>query len=194
MPQIIGILYKSPIGSYVIRSTTSWAPIKLIHQKQLFANRLKRRSIPMDKPVSTRRVKDISSAAAAFSQVTGILGGFAVTIVVLALSPGAFQDGAGKDWIVGIVLLGAAIYITASGLLANAMTFEDPRMSGSVFNVGIFLFHLGNLMLCVGILLTTFQIQMLISRVVAGMICLLAGWFAIINFFPIIGGVRFSSS
>ncbi len=145
----------------------------------------------MDDPISIRRVKDISSAAAAFSQVTGILGGFAITIVVLVLSPGILQNEIGKDWIVGVVLLGAAIYITASGLLANAMTFEDPRMSASVFNVGIFLFHLGNLTLCVGILLTTFQIEMFVSRIVAGIICFLAVWFAVINFYPILGGARF---
>jgi len=148
----------------------------------------------MDNPISTRRVKDISSAAAAFSQVTGILGGFGVTIVVLALSPGTLPNSNGKDWIVGVVLLGATIYITSSGILANAMTFEDQRMSSAAFNLGIFLFHLGNLALCIGILLTTFQITMFVSRIVAGIVCLIAIWFATINFLPIFGGVQFSST
>jgi hypothetical protein len=146
----------------------------------------------MDKPISTHRVKNISSAAAAFSQVTGVLGGFGVTIVVLALNPSTFPNGNGKDWIVGVVMLGAAIYITASGILANAMTFEDQRMRNSVFNLGIFLFHLGNLVLCVGILLTTFQFPMFVARIAARIICLIALWFAIINFLPIVSGVRLS--
>jgi len=140
----------------------------------------------MNRPALTRRITDISAAAGAFSQVTGLLGGFAVTIVVLALSPGTIPGSTGRDWIVAIVLLGAAVYITASGILANAMTFEDQRMRNNVFNVGIFLFHLGNLMLCVGILLTTFEFPMVVARYVAAAICAVGLWFAIINLAPVL--------
>ena len=47
------------------------------------------------------READTSSAAAAFSSVAGVLGGFSITIVVLALTPATITSNSGKDWVVG---------------------------------------------------------------------------------------------
>ena len=48
-----------------------------------------------------KREEGASPAVAAFSSVSGVLGGLSMTLVVLALSPQVISSDIGKDWIVG---------------------------------------------------------------------------------------------
>jgi hypothetical protein len=91
------------------------------------------------------KAQDALPAAAAFSQVSGILGGFSVTIMVLALSPGVISNILSKDFVVGIVLLSAAVYIYSSGISATAISFDDGAVKYLVFRHVLKSFHLANL-------------------------------------------------
>ena len=113
------------------------------------------------------READTSSAAAAFSSVAGVLGGFSITIVVLALSPGTIVSNSGKDWVVGLVLLSAGLYIYSAGIFANSISFAAKKTKYRVFNVALVLFHLSNLLLSIGVLLLAFQFPLHITRIAA---------------------------
>jgi hypothetical protein len=130
-----------------------------------------------------KREEDASPAAAAFSQVSGILGGFSVTIVVLALSPSVISNNLSKDFIVGIVLLSAAIYIYSSGIFATAISFDNGAVKYLVFRRALKFFHLANLFLSLGILLLTFQFQLRIAGITSTIIALSAFRIAIIDIF-----------
>lgn len=95
------------------------------------------------------REKDASPAAAAFSSVTGVLGGFSITIVVLALTPGTIASNSSKDWIASLVLLSAGLYLYSSDIFANSISFEDKKVKYKIFNFALLLFHLSNLLLSV---------------------------------------------
>lgn len=120
------------------------------------------------------RESDTSSAAAAFSSVAGVLGGFSITIVVLALTPGTIVSDSGKDWIVGLVLLSAGLYIYSAGIFANSISFVAKKTKYTVFNVALVLFHLSNLLLSVGVLLLAFQFPLHVTRVAAVIITFFA--------------------
>lgn len=127
------------------------------------------------------REKDASPAAAAFSSVAGVLGGFSITIVILALTPGSIASNSGKDWIVASVLLSAGLYIYSSGIFANSISFEDKKVKYRVFNSALAFFHLSNLLLSIGILLLTFQFPLFLARIVAIVIVFCAFIVATIN-------------
>lgn len=127
------------------------------------------------------REKDASPAAAAFSSVAGVLGGFSITIVILALTPGSIASNSGKDWIVASVLLSAGLYIYSSGMFANSISFEDKKVKYRVFNSALAFFHLSNLLLSIGILLLTFQFPLFLARIVAVAIVFCAFIVATIN-------------
>ncbi|WAL61616.1 hypothetical protein [Thermocoleostomius sinensis] len=120
------------------------------------------------------RESDTSSAAAAFSSVAGVLGGFSITIVVLALTPGTIVSDSGKDWVVGLVLLSAGLYIYSAGIFANSISFLTKKTKHAVFNVALILFHVSNLLLSVGVLLLTFQFPLHATRVAALIITVFA--------------------
>jgi hypothetical protein len=129
------------------------------------------------------REEDASPAAAAFSSVSGVLGGFSMTLVVLALSPQVISSDIGKDWIVAIILLSAGLYIYASGIFANAISFKDKAVKYHVFNSALTSFHIANLLSSLGLLLLTFQFNLLVAKIAAASIALLAFRVAIINIF-----------
>lgn len=120
------------------------------------------------------READTSSAAAAFSSVAGVLGGFSITIVVLALTPGTITSNNSKDWVVGLVLLSAGLYIYSAGIFANSISFAAKKTKYRVFNVALVLFHLSNLLLSVGVLLLAFQFPLHITRIAATIITFFA--------------------
>jgi hypothetical protein len=128
------------------------------------------------------REKDASPAAAAFSSVTGVLGGFSITIVVLALTPGTIAINSSKNWSVSLVLLSAGLYIYSSGIFANSISFEDKKIKYRVFTSALLLFHLSNLLLSIGILLITFQFPLFVARLVATLIAFCAFIVATRNF------------
>lgn len=136
----------------------------------------------MAQDINRKPEEDISAAAAAFSSVSGVLGGFSVTIVVLALSPSVILSNSGKDWLVGIVLFSAGLYIYSSGIFANAIYFGDKQTKRAAFELARKAFHLANIFLSLGLLLLTFQFPLLVARIAAIIITFLAFWAATINF------------
>lgn len=138
-------------------------------------------SSPNQEILNLIREKDASPAAAAFSSVTGVLGGFSITIVVLALTPGTIASNSSKDWIVSLVLLSAGLYIYSSGIFANSISFEEKKVKYRVFKSALLLFHLSNLLLSTGLLLLTFQFPLFVARIVAIIIAFCAFMVATVN-------------
>jgi hypothetical protein len=142
------------------------------------------------------READTSSAAAAFSSVAGVLGGFSITIVVLALTPGTVASNSGKDWVVGLVLLSAGLYIYSAGIFANSISFAAKKTKYRVFSVALVLFHLSNLLLSIGVLLLAFQFPLHITRVAAVIIAFFALLVVLSNIsrkiLPIVGASIFA--
>ncbi|ACC84430.1 hypothetical protein GNF10_00575 [Nostoc sp. UCD121] len=135
------------------------------------------------------RENDTSPTAGAFSSVSGVLGGFSITLVVLALTPGTIASNSGKDWIVALVLLSAGLYIYSSGIFANSISYKDEKVKQKVFKSALVLFHLSNLLLSVGLLLLTFQFPLLYAARIAAMIIVFFAFVvAAINFFCKLSG------
>ena len=142
-------------------------------------------------------IEDFRASATAFSQLTGVLGGFSMTILVLVLDSSLLESHkSARDWIAGLLLLAAAIYICASGLLANSMNvgafrFVAMRHGGSpkgifraqqrAFNVGIGLFHAGNVLLSSGMVVTVYQASLPVGSVASVAIFLTAALVVSVN-------------
>jgi hypothetical protein len=61
---------------------------------------------------------DFRATAAAFSQLTGVLGGFCITVLVLVLDSTSLSESkTAQDWVVGLLLFAALFYIYSSGIL-----------------------------------------------------------------------------
>jgi hypothetical protein len=133
----------------------------------------------------TARIDDMSAPAAAFSQVSGVLGGFCITIVVLALSPSVIGNIVNKDRVVALVLLAGGLYIISSGTLANAMSFKKGYFQNKVFNFGILSFHIANIVLAFGIitLIDSFP-ELQLARIAGIIIFGVIIWYAVFNLFP----------
>lgn len=127
------------------------------------------------------RENDASPTAGAFSSVSGVLGGFSITLVVLALTPGTIASDIGKDWIIALVLLSAGLYIYSSSIFANSISYKDQKVKYRVFKSALVLFHLSNLFLSAGILLLTFQFPLFVARIVAIIIAFFAFVVATLN-------------
>ncbi|CAA9574773.1 MAG: hypothetical protein AVDCRST_MAG88-2712 [uncultured Thermomicrobiales bacterium] len=116
---------------------------------------------------------DHRGAAAAFSQLSGVLGGFCITIVVLVLDESFLQaHGTEKNWAITLLLLAGVIYIASSGILANSMNSpvfirrlmrRGRSLDGlfalqrEVFGNGIALFLVGNVLLAAALTVILFQ-------------------------------------
>jgi hypothetical protein len=125
--------------------------------------------------------ENFRATATAFSQLTGVLGGFSITILVLVLDSsllGAHKTA--RDWTVGLLLLAAVAYISSSGLLANSMnvdTFMElakrrgrPQSDVSSiqqggFSAGIAFFLIGNILLAAAIFITIYQASPLVGLI-----------------------------
>ena len=137
------------------------------------------------------------ATATAFSQLTGVLGGFSITILVLVLgsSPLSTHKTA-RDWTVGLLLLAAVAYISSSGLLANSMnadTFtliaarrhKPPSYVSSTqqgaFGIGIALFHIGNIFLAAAVFIIVYQTSLWVGIIASIVIVLIVIIVVIIN-------------
>ncbi|NEQ37894.1 MAG: hypothetical protein F6K40_17160 [Okeania sp. SIO3I5] len=121
-----------------------------------------------------RREQNLSQSASAFSSVSGVLGGFSITILVLCLTPKIITINSQKDWIVSLILISATFYIYSSGIFANSTSFKEKDKNRNVFNFGLVIFHSSNYILSSGILLLTFQFELFILRLVAIFITILS--------------------
>lgn len=129
-------------------------------------------------------MEDFRAKATAFSQLTGVLGGFSMTILVLVVGL-LGENKAARDWTVALLLLAATAYIYASGTLANSMNASTlgrasahPRevriIQGRVFNYGIGAFHVGNFFLPAAIVITVYQEALWIGLAASVIVFLLA--------------------
>lgn len=74
----------------------------------------------------TLNYDDFRSTAAAFSQLSGVLGGFCITILVLVLDQGFLADhGGAKEVAIVLLLITGVLYTASSGLQANSMNSLD---------------------------------------------------------------------
>jgi hypothetical protein len=126
---------------------------------------------------------DFRATATAFSQLTGVLGGFSMTILVLVLGL-IGENKVSRDWTVALLLVAATAYIFAAGLLANCMnvgvlaTLSKGRIPVfqiqlRTFSTGIRLFHLGNVFLPVAIVVTVYQESLLVGLIASIVIFLI---------------------
>jgi hypothetical protein len=139
-------------------------------------------------------IEDFRATATAFSQLAGVLGGFSMAILVLLLSLLRSNETA-RDWTVGLLLFAATAYIYSSGLLANSMNVvvlarwcsQDRReiftLQRRVFNSGIRLFHVGNMLLPIAIVITVYQASLWVGVIASVAIFLLAMRVVTINIF-----------
>ena len=135
-------------------------------------------------PTQSDTSADPGPAAVAFSAVSGVLGGFCITIFVLALTltPNGSPVTRRIDWLAATFMLAAIVYITSAGYLANAqntLVHARPVRRG-VFGFGILLFHVGNLLLSIGFILIAYPLR--ITFVVSIIVCIFASCVAVINF------------
>jgi hypothetical protein len=177
-----GIIYASVNGrNYIYRETR-------------YPNDLRKHGADMtsvsDDPWETdprypETMEDFRAKATAFSQLTGVLGGFSMTILVLVIGL-LGENKTARDWTVALLLLAATAYIYASGILANSMNagvFSRGRIhirevriaQRRVFNHGIGAFHIGNFFLPVAVVITVYQEALWIGLAASVIMCLLAG-------------------
>jgi hypothetical protein len=136
---------------------------------------------------------DFRATATAFSQLTGVLGGFSMTILVLVLG---FAGGnkSERDWAAGLLLIAGTAYIVSSAHLANCMNVgifsrfshhrdEIFKIQSSTFSFGIMLFHLGNVFLPAAIIVIVYQESLVVGLVASAVVFVLAVWYVTINFY-----------
>lgn len=126
-------------------------------------------------PRHPETMDDFRATATAFSQLTGVLGGFSMTILVLVLGF-IGENKLSRDWTVALLLVAATAYIFAAGILANCMNVGVLATLGKgripvfqlqlrAFSTGIRLFHLGNVFLPIAIVVTVYQESLLIGLI-----------------------------
>ena len=113
--------------------------------------------------------------ATGFSQISGLLAGFCITFVALALSSGNLLSDDIRDLVISILLIASGFYIASAGLSANATNPTYPReWYGLWDNAGIALFSLGNVLLTLDILVIIFQFPLILSRAAATLLFITA--------------------
>jgi hypothetical protein len=154
-------------------------------------------------PIPSIRTENFRATATAFSQLTAVVGGFSITILVLVLGSSTLgSHKTARDWTVGLLLLAAVAYITASGLLANSMNVDlfmalnekrekqgKPRFNISstqqgAFDSGITLFYIGNILLLVAIFIVVYQASLLVGLIASILTFFILAIFVIWNLFP----------
>jgi hypothetical protein len=136
-------------------------------------------------------IEDLRATATAFSQLTGVLGGFSITILVLILGL-LGENKAARDWTVALLLFAATAYIYRSGILANSMNVSALARAGShpmqiretqqhVFNHGIEAFHVGNIFLPAAVVVTVYQESLWVGLAASALSSLLAAQVIRIN-------------
>jgi hypothetical protein len=113
-----------------------------------------------------RRPSAIKQAASNLSNVCGVLAGFNVTLIVLLLTALSPKLSGVQDIVVAFLFTSGGLYINGARILGNASRFLI-RESLKSYNVGILLFHLGNLLLTVSFVIICVFMKLLIASFVA---------------------------
>jgi hypothetical protein len=137
---------------------------------------------------------DFRATAAAFSQVSGLLGGFCMTILVLVLPKDFLQDQPNaKNWIVGLILFAAFLYVASASFLANSMNslvIKKVEQRVGTFSFAILLFHLANLLLGITLIILVYQFSSFIGLIAITFIGIIIIIVAFANFGIALGIVR----
>jgi hypothetical protein len=140
------------------------------------------------------------ATATAFSQLTSVLGGFSITILVLVLGSSPLgSHKTARDWTVGLLLLAAVTYIASSAFLANSMNADTFMTLNKIrekkgkpqrdvvstqqgtFTLGIRLFHIGNFFLAAAIFITVYQTSLRLGIIASIAIIVIVVIVGIIN-------------
>jgi hypothetical protein len=150
-------------------------------------------------------VDDLRGAASAFSQLTGVLGGFSITVLVLVLDSNTLANHSlAQDIVVALLLLGAMCFIFSSGVLANSIngarlrrkaaaggiqvsSGEIHRRQLRIFSFGIRGFHVGNILLAIALLLTVYQYSLTVGLISTCIILLIVIFVFTINSASFVG-------
>jgi hypothetical protein len=135
------------------------------------------------------QVDNFRSTSAAFSAVSGVLGGFAITLLVLVMSPDFLPgDTEFKELTLAVLMFAAFCYVGSASFLSNVMNplmdFSDDTRQGG-FSFGIMLFHLGNMSLSVIVFLLSYQLSILVAFWTSVVIVTIACIVGLINIFLI---------
>ena len=137
-------------------------------------------------------MEDFRATATAFSQLSGVLGGFSITILVLILSF-LSENKVARDWSAALLLLAGTSYIYGSGMFANSMNVgalsrisRHPRevrsIQNRVFWTGLWGFHMGNVFLPAAIVITVYQESLWVGVAASIIMSLLAARVVTVNY------------
>ncbi len=130
--------------------------------------------------------EDFRATATAFSQLSGVLGGFGFTILVLVLSPDFLKNSStAKDWVIGLLLLAALAYVISSSFLANSMNslfIKRAELRRSVFDLGLILSNIAHVILAVSLTVLVYQFSSTVALIAAVTIVLVVLVNAAFNF------------
>ncbi|MBE8990380.1 hypothetical protein [Nostoc sp. LEGE 12450] len=133
-----------------------------------------------------RRPSDIKQAASNFCNVCGVIAGFGITLIVVLLtnelSPKLSQV---QDSVVALLFISSGLYINGAGILGNASRLP-MRKSLKAYNIGIVLFHLGNLLLISSFLIIFVVMKLPITSFIAVLLIIIAFFTLILNLKEII--------
>lgn len=135
---------------------------------------------------ATFTMDDFRATATAFSQVTGLLGGFSITILILVLPRDFLSDQLNaKNWIVGLLLLAASFYVYSASIFANSMNAMALRKFGvrkMAFNHAVVTFHLSNILLGSAVFVLVYQFSFLVGFIAMIIIGAFIIFIAVLNF------------
>ncbi len=129
--------------------------------------------------------EDFRATASAFSQLSGVLGGFCFTILVLVLSPDFMKESRDvKDWVLGLLLLASFCYIMSASFLANStnvMFVKSMGLRRRIFDAGILISNSAHILLASTLTILVAQVSATVGMIAAVLIVLYVLFNAFIN-------------
>lgn len=143
-------------------------------------------------PMEPEAAEDFRATANAFSHLSGVLGGFCFTVLVLVLSPD-FLSGSThlKDWVLGLLLIAAFFYVLSASFLANSTNsflMKRVKTRRRVFDAGVLLQNAAHVILSATLTIVVYQYSSTVGMVAAVVILLLTLLNGILNL-----GIEFRS-
>ena len=129
--------------------------------------------------------EDFRATASAFSELSGVLGGFCFTILVLVLSPDFLRNNSGvKDWALGLLLMAAFSHVVSASLLANSMNaplLKSLRLRKRSFDIGVLWQNIAHILLARTLTLLVYQFSATLGTLAAVVIVLVVVATAALN-------------
>ena len=122
-------------------------------------------------PAKEFPAEDFRATATAFSALSGVLGGFCFTILVLVLSPDFLNKNVEvKDWALGLLLMAALSYVVSASFLANSMNaplVKSLNLRKRIFDVGVLLQNIAHILLGSTLTLLVYQFSSTVGTIAA---------------------------